>query len=187
MPPKHPKDPHPDTRGGAVIVLWSERKRRKNAFWGERYHATLVEGTAYLWRCLRYIDLNMVRAGKVQHPRQWQWCGYDELTGTRQRYRIIDQERLLALTGFPSMADFASFHARRIDERLSQDTQVREAYWADAVAIGDQAFVEATEQTVPYRQSLDYQQVTGAEEGGVWVVRESSATYEPNQARKSLV
>lgn len=44
--------------------------------------------------CLRYVNMNMVRAGKVSHPRQWRWCGYDELTGRRQRYRILDVQRL---------------------------------------------------------------------------------------------
>jgi hypothetical protein len=36
---------------------------------------------------MRYIDLNMVRAGVVTHPSAWAWCGYEELVGERQRYR----------------------------------------------------------------------------------------------------
>ena len=31
----------------------------------DNYHATLVEEGIYLWRCLCYIELNMVRAGMV--------------------------------------------------------------------------------------------------------------------------
>jgi hypothetical protein len=39
----------------------------------------LVEGGQHLWRCLCYIELNMVRCGVVSHPREWEWVGYHEL------------------------------------------------------------------------------------------------------------
>jgi len=41
---------------------------RKGAFWEDRYHATAVEKERHLIRCMIYIDLNMVRAGVVDHP-----------------------------------------------------------------------------------------------------------------------
>ena len=45
------------------------RKQRKGAFWEDRYHATAIEQNDHLNRCLVYIDLNMVRAGVVNHPK----------------------------------------------------------------------------------------------------------------------
>mgnify|MGYP002066177361 FL=1 len=47
---------------------YNRRKKRKGAFWEDRYHATAVETGEHLIRCLAYIDLNMVRAGVVRHP-----------------------------------------------------------------------------------------------------------------------
>ncbi len=47
----------------------NRRKKRTNAYWGDNFHATLVEGGSYLWRCLCYIELNRVRWGRVGHPR----------------------------------------------------------------------------------------------------------------------
>ena len=41
---------------------------RQGAFWEDRYHATAIEADEHLHRCLVYIDLNMVRAGVVNHP-----------------------------------------------------------------------------------------------------------------------
>jgi len=67
------------------------RKKWHGAFWNERYHATMIDGGDYLWTCLKYIDLNMVRAGVVSHPREWNWTGYEELVGERKRYRLIDR------------------------------------------------------------------------------------------------
>ncbi len=48
-----------------------------------------------------YIGLNMVRAGAVNHPAEWGACGYHELTGRRQRYRIVDVPLLLNCLGMP--------------------------------------------------------------------------------------
>ena len=36
----------------------------------------------------------MVRCGVVSHPREWEWVGYHEIMGQRQRYRLLDLERL---------------------------------------------------------------------------------------------
>jgi len=48
---------------------YNRRKNPSNAFWGDNFHATLVEDGRYLWRCLCYIELNMVRCGVVAPPR----------------------------------------------------------------------------------------------------------------------
>ena len=54
---------------------YNVRKNRKGAFWEDRYHATAVESNRYLRQCITYIDMNMVRAGVVEHPTQWEFCG----------------------------------------------------------------------------------------------------------------
>jgi len=49
-----------------------------NAAWRNNFHATLVEEGRHLWRCHCYIELNMVRCGRVSHPREWGWPDYQE-------------------------------------------------------------------------------------------------------------
>ncbi len=46
---------------GRTAQEFNIRKRRKGAFWEDRYHATVVDTENYLARCMAYIDLNMVR------------------------------------------------------------------------------------------------------------------------------
>ena len=53
---------------GRVAQEYNLRKNRKGAFWEDRYHATSVATDEHLFRCLLYIDFNMVRAGVVKHP-----------------------------------------------------------------------------------------------------------------------
>ena len=62
---------------------YNQRKNRKGAFWEDCYHATAVESGEHLFQCLVYIDLNMVRAGIVEHPSEWLFCGYNEIQKPR--------------------------------------------------------------------------------------------------------
>jgi len=38
--------------------------------------STLVDSEAYLLTCMRYIELNPVRAGMVAHPSEYPWSSY---------------------------------------------------------------------------------------------------------------
>ncbi len=75
------------------------RKHRSGSFWGERFHSTMIDGGDHLWNCLRYIDQNMVRAGIVRHPMDWPWCGYNEIVGKRQHFRLLDIDCLVEMLG----------------------------------------------------------------------------------------
>jgi len=53
---------------GRTAQEYNERKNRHGGFWEDRYHAPPVQADDHLHRCMVYIDLNMVRAGVVNHP-----------------------------------------------------------------------------------------------------------------------
>ena len=55
---------------------------------GDRYHATVIETDQHFLRCLVYIDLNMVRAGVVNHPSEWTYGGYNEIQNPRRKVSI---------------------------------------------------------------------------------------------------
>ena len=58
-----------------------------------------VEIGVHLIRCLAYIDLNMVRAGIVRHPDQWAYGGYHEIQNPKQRYSLVNRQKLADLLG----------------------------------------------------------------------------------------
>ena len=78
---------------------YNQRRNRKGAYWEDRYHATVVESGDHLARCMVYIDTNMVRAGVVNHPSQWSFCGYNEIQKPRRKNILIDYPRLQRLIG----------------------------------------------------------------------------------------
>lgn len=49
---------------------------RTGTLWEGRYKASLVDSEAYLLTCMRYIEMNPVRANMVAHPGEYQWSSY---------------------------------------------------------------------------------------------------------------
>src|SRR6056297_3313662 len=92
---------------GRTAQEYNQRKKRKGAFWADRYHATAVDVDEHLVRCLAYKDLNMVRAKvvKLKHPKEWSHGGYPEIIKPQQRYRIVDRDLLKRLlVNFPPLS-----------------------------------------------------------------------------------
>lgn len=79
---------------GRTAQEFNRRKGRSGAFWEARYQARTIESRSQLCRCMTYIDLDVVRAGWVQHPTYWSVCGYREIQVPPVRYAVIDREAL---------------------------------------------------------------------------------------------
>jgi putative transposase len=74
---------------GRTAQEYNRRRAMQGAFWEDRYHATAIEIDEHLHRCVVYIDLNMVRAGVVNHPGQWNESGFCEIQEPPKRYAIM--------------------------------------------------------------------------------------------------
>jgi len=62
--------------GRRYVQYFNHTYRRTGTLWEGRYRATLVHAEDYLLTCMRYIELNPVRAGMVQHPAEYPWSSY---------------------------------------------------------------------------------------------------------------
>jgi putative transposase len=120
---------------------YNQRRAMQGAFWDDRYHATAIEIDEHLHRCVVYIDLNMVRAGAVNHPGQWSESGFCEIQEPPKRYAIIDLRALIELCGFGDLADFQRAQRQWIEEAL-EGAPVRDDRWSEAIAVGSLAFVD---------------------------------------------
>ncbi|NLB70231.1 MAG: hypothetical protein GX804_11240, partial [Lentisphaerae bacterium] len=127
---------------GATGQALNIRTGREGSVWNHPYHCTMIQNNKHLLNCMQYVDLNMVRAGAVNHPQDWRWCGYDELSGKRTRYRILDLERLAVILGLPSVEELQRLHCERVAKAIASKQMVREAHWTESLAIGDEAFIE---------------------------------------------
>ncbi|MDD2391118.1 MAG: transposase [Desulfobacterales bacterium] len=116
------------------------RKKRKGAFWEDRYHATAIDTDQHLRQCMIYINLNMVRAGVVSHPSEWVFSGYHEILKPPRRYRLIDREELMKSLGLDSSSDLSGIYQKWIDAEL-QKSKHREKKWSESIAVGRVGFV----------------------------------------------
>ena len=115
---------------------------RQGAFWEDRYHATAIEADEHLYRCLVYIDLNMVRAGVVNHSLKWLHGGYREIQEPPNRYAVIDLKGLAALCGFTDLGALQGADYQWVEQALENGCAPRNYRWSEAIAVGSLAFVE---------------------------------------------
>lgn len=128
---------------GRVAQQFNRRKSRKGAYWEDRYHATAVQANGHLARCMVYIDLNMVRAGAVDHPSDWIHAGYNEIQSLPDRYRCIDVPALRTLLGFSDTNDLRTGLRGRVDAALAQGGTKRQPEWTRSIAVGQREFLDA--------------------------------------------
>ena len=126
---------------GRTGQQYNHRKRRKGAFWEDRYHATAGETNQHLIQCLVYMDLNMVRAGAVSHPHEWDATGYKEIQQPRLRYALMDHRCLMDLLGIASLDLLQRSYRNWVEESLRVERNSRGSNWSESIAVGSKGFV----------------------------------------------
>jgi putative transposase len=152
-------------------VWYNQTHNRYGTFWADRFRSVLVEGSPQaLLTVAAYIDLNPVRAGLVEDPADYRWCGYAEAMGgkaaardglsrafgsreapqewseTAARYR-----RFLFGKGSGGALEKAKVPRERVVEVLREGGTVPRAealrcrlrYFTDGAVLGSAAFVRA--------------------------------------------
>lgn len=62
--------------GRHYVAYINETYNRRGSLWDGRYKSTLIQSQIYLLTCQRYIEMNPVRAGMVDHPAKYRWSSY---------------------------------------------------------------------------------------------------------------
>ncbi len=122
---------------------------------------------------MKFIDLNMVRAGVVEKPSDWEWCGFNEIIGTRKRYFLLNIPEILLQCQCRSLKELRTTYIDIIDEALSRRDFVRDPVWTESIAVGSQSFVKQIEEKTKNRIKLTIEDAGSSR----WVIRESDVSY----------
>ena len=160
---------------GRTAQAYNKRKARQGAFWEDRYHVTLVDSEIYLARCMVYVDLNMVRAGVVSYPDEWEWCGYSEIQSPPKRYSVIDKKTVVELFGVSDFKTFQRVHRGWVEDSLSTNTTKRDLAWTQAIAVGRKDYVEGVQVALGIEGK--YRVVTEEDGEGAYSLREPDTPY----------
>ena len=152
---------------------YNQRKKRKGAYWQDRYQATAIETDQHFLRCLVYIDLNMVRAGVVSHPSEWPFGGYNEIQKPRRKCVLIAYQKLAELSGFNNYDRFRNTHKELVEGMLKDGTNSRQGEWTESIAVGSESFIEETKEKLNVRAKG--RKVIGA--GTAFQLREPVSRY----------
>lgn len=156
---------------GRVAQEFNERKNRRGAFWEDRYQATAVQTDGHLARCITYIDLNMVRARVVRHPRDWEVCGFNEIQNAGKRKRVIDIATLMRLLKVDSRESLIALQNRLLNDEI--ENSQRNSIWTESIAVGDAEYLQEIKCNLGPRGK--YRNIESAD--GFSVLREFSGLY----------
>lgn len=62
--------------GQRYVQYFNRIYRRSGTLWEGRFRSCLTQEEDYLLACMRYIELNPLRAGMVEHPADYRWSSY---------------------------------------------------------------------------------------------------------------
>jgi putative transposase len=124
--------------------------RRSGTLWEGRHKASLIDAEDYLLKCYRYIEMNPVRAGMVEHPGDYQWSSY-RANAYGQRCQLLKPHSLyLAISG-QSEERLTSYRALFSTDMDQQDIHAIRRAIQFAVPLGSCRFREQIEQGLNVR------------------------------------
>jgi len=93
--------------GRWYVPFFNRRYNRKGTLWEGRYKPALVHDERYWLTCMRYIEMNPVRAGIVETPEQYRWSSYPHHAFGRPDPLVTDHPLYLALGPTPEIRQLA--------------------------------------------------------------------------------
>jgi putative transposase len=123
--------------GRRYVQYVNHTYRRSGTLWEGRFLASAVHAEAYLLKCMRYIELNPVRAGMVEQPGDYRWSSF-RCNGLGKPDRMVREHGIYTALGENPAARQeayrALFRVQLDDEVLAE---IREASQAGTLLSGE--------------------------------------------------
>lgn len=113
--------------GRRYVGWFNARHQRSGTLWEGRFRAGLIEGERHLLACMRYIELNPVRAGLCGEPAQWPWSSASHHVGLARSSLITEHPLYWSLGNTPFEREHAYREFLASDVSLSEPAQFTEA------------------------------------------------------------
>lgn len=131
--------------GRRYVQYVNRAYHRSGGLWQGRYKVSYVQTERYLLSCMRYIELNPVRAGMVAVPGEYRWSSYPANARGAANPLITPHGEYLALD---ADADTRQHAYRDLFEKEADGpawTLIRTAT-QQGVVVGESRFAEVIEQ-----------------------------------------
>ena len=128
--------------GRRYVQYFNRFYRRSGSLWEGRYKSGVVQAEDYLLACMRYIELNPVRAGMAADPGQYRWSSYRTNGLGLADARLTRHPLHLALgkSGGERRAAYRALFRPQLDEEAADDIR---AALRLGMPLGSERFAEA--------------------------------------------
>jgi putative transposase len=108
--------------GQRYVQYFNRRHERTGTLWEGRFRSCIAESAQYVLGCYRYIELNAVRAGMVDHPTGYLWSSYAVNSGMRADPLITPHAEFTALAADPDSrhAAYRGLFEQRLEPLLQK-------------------------------------------------------------------
>ena len=133
--------------GRRYVLYVNSSCKRTGALYEGRFRSSLVETGSYLFTCMRYIELNPVRAGMVRQPGEHLWSSFRQNAGGNPSGLLTPHPEYLGLSEDPTRRGAA--YLRLFDDIIPDDqlAAIRKSAQMNRV-LGGKQFCEAIEATL---------------------------------------
>lgn len=102
---------------------FNARHGRTGTLWEGRFHSGLVATERYALACYRYIELNPVRAGLVEHPAEYRWssCHANTHIGLDDFVKPHAAYLALAASALERIASYLALFSTSLEEPVLED------------------------------------------------------------------
>jgi len=113
--------------GRRYVQYVNRNYHRTGSLWEGRFKSSLVQAEEYLLTCMRYIELNPVRANMVNDPAQYRWSSYrhnglgqmDERITSHPLYQSLGKDEAIRLAEYRGLFRSELDDAALADIRLA--------------------------------------------------------------------
>lgn len=138
--------------GQRYVQYINRSYRRSGTLWEGRFRSCLTQTEDYVLACYRYIELNPVRAGMVNHPEDYRWSSYhaNALGKVDGLITPHDQYRRLGRTETDRREAYRALFKANLESQIV--SEIRKSTNGN-FALGDERFTKEIEQTLGRRAS----------------------------------
>jgi putative transposase len=133
--------------GRRYVPYVNHTYNRSGTLWEGRYKGSLVQEENYFFACMRYIELNPIRAGMVKTAAAYRWSSYGSNASGRKSELVTPHQLYLAL-GADDQSRRRAYKAL-FQQRMTEETmgEIRAA-WQTGTPLGNDRFKSKIEKTL---------------------------------------
>jgi len=104
---------------------WHNKKKDNHGHvWSERFKSVMLEDGRALLACMVYVELNSIRAGLVERPEDFRYCGLSHLLTGGRASAWLDHETLTRILKSPLLIEIGLIRAegeQPVSHKIQQD------------------------------------------------------------------